>query len=174
MQCPTGSIFIRLHPIFGQNALTIISQPDMPAYQFYRSIVPLLGYPLKKNEVSCEACVQGENGKLFDYANRLLPLKDFVNEDGNLYHIAPNGKWDYIGNASPKERGSNDVCAICFEDLDADDYQLTLCPHRGHKDCFVKYKKTTESGWKCPLCKEPFSPGDRSEFGLPSAPLLWG
>jgi hypothetical protein len=168
----TGNPVVWLYPILGTNPVSLPYLPDAPAHEFFREwISSELGYELKEDQISCTACVKGESGKLFDYPNRLLPLKEFVEENGTLFHIMPEGRWDYIGNASPKERGSNDVCPICHEE--ACDYRLTSCPHRGHKRCFAKYNQLPEEDWKCPLCSEPFSPGDLREFGLPSAPLRW-
>jgi hypothetical protein len=159
-----------MNPLFGHNRESLPYYPNEIVCNFYRNvIVPKLGYDLKEDEVSCNACVEGKDGKRFDYPNRNLLLKDLVDENGDLYHIRPVGQWDYIGNASPKERGSNDVCPICHEE--ACDYRLTSCPHRGHKNCFIEYKQLTEEDWKCPLCKGPFSPADRREFGLPQ--LRW-
>ena len=149
----------------GDDIVTLPYFPDEPVYKFYREqILPKTGYELKEDETSCTACVEGKGGKLFDYPNRNLPLKDLVDENGTLKIIMHVGQWDYIGNASPKERGSNDVCPICREE--ACDYRLTSCPHRGHKRCFAKYNQLPEEDWKCPLCMEPFSPSDQHKFRL--------
>jgi len=43
---------------------------------------------------------------------------------------------------------SNNICKICFNDTEIDDFIILTCNHKLCKDCFQKWYKT------CPWCRE--------------------
>ena len=129
--------------------------PEMAAWDYLKHIIaPAAGFRIVNNHTVEERVV----GKMmFNFANRLRPLKEFADDGDTLGYVLPLGpsNGQFQGNASGSG-GGNMECPICLENT----FDFALgCLHRGHVDCFKMIRDS-----KCPLCRVPFTQDDKDKL----------
>jgi hypothetical protein len=100
------------------------------------------------------------NGKPFNFDNKHILLKDFIEDGGKLCYMPPIGPshGTLPGNACPDD-GDTGGCPICLEPS----FNFsTTCLHRFHARCLVQMRGALE----CPVCRTPMSDNDKSRMYL--------
>ena len=137
--------------------------PKLKAWEYVRHyIAPALGVRIENNTM--KIAIKGKENRVFNYDNRLRPMSDFVDHEGDVLYIYTTSRpWMLTGNASSDARPTNSECPICLDDLMDGDPAVVVfrCHHRGHAACFKGYiEGKCLPDRMCPLCRMWFDSKD--------------
>jgi hypothetical protein len=145
---------LQLHSLCGSKPLSLPYRPDMPLWQYLREVIaPTAGFRLENGKTVRERVLA--NGQCFDFENKHILLKDFVEDGGNLCYLLPLGpsRGTLVGNACP-DGGDTSGCPICLEPS----FNFsTSCLHRFHARCLVQMMRGAKKALACPLCRVPLT-----------------
>ena len=152
---------LQLLSLCGPEPISLPYHPDMPLWQYLRDvIVPTAGFRLVDGKTVYERVFA--NGKPFNFDNKHILLKDFIEDNGNLCYTLALGpsRGTLFGNACP-DGGDTDGCPICLEPS----FNFsTTCLHRFHARCLVQMRGAR--ALECPVCRTPMSDNDKSRMYL--------
>jgi len=141
--------------------LSLPYRPDMPLWQYLREVIaPTAGFRLVDGKTVYERV--HANGQCFNFDNKHILLKDFVEDGGKLCYTLPLGpsKGTLNGNACP-DGGDTSGCPICLEPS----FNFsTTCLHRFHARCLVQLTRGAKKALVCPVCRVPLTDGDESRL----------
>ena len=152
---------LQLLSLHGPKPLPLPYHPDMPLWQYLREVIaPRAGFRLIDGKTVYERV--NAHGKPFNFDNKHILLKDFVEDGGKLCYTLPLGPshGTHVGNACP-DGGDTDGCPICLEP--SFNYSTT-CLHRFHARCLVRMRGA--KALVCPVCRVPLTDDDKSRLFL--------
>ena len=152
---------LQLHSLGGSKPLSLPYHPDMPLWQYLREVIaPTAGFRLVDGKTVYERV--NANRQCFNFDNKHILLKDFVEDGGKLCYLLPLGpsRGALVGNACP-DGGDTSGCPICLEPS----FNFsTTCLHRFHARCLDQMRGA--SALVCPVCRVPLTDDDKSRLYL--------
>ncbi len=152
---------LQLRALHVREPLSLPYHPEMPLWQYLREVIaPTAGFRLIEGKTVMERVCA--HGKPFNFDNKHILLKDFVEDGSDLCYIPPFGPSHglNVGNACP-DGGDTSGCPICLEP--SFNYSTT-CLHRFHARCLVRMRGA--KALVCPVCRVPLTDDDKSRLFL--------
>ncbi len=158
---PTPIPMLQLLSLCGPKPLSLPYHPDMPLWQYLREVIaPAAGFRLVDGKTVCERV--NAHGRCFNFDNKHILLKDFVEDGGKLCYLLPLGpsRGALVGNACP-DGGDTSGCPICLEPS----FNFsTTCLHRFHARCLVQMMKGAKKALACPVCRVPLTDDEKTRL----------
>ena len=152
---------LQLRSLHGPKPLSLPYHPDMPLWQYLREVIaPAAEFRLIAGKTVMERVCA--HGKPFNFDNKHILLKDFVEDGSDLCYMLPFGPSHgvNVGNACP-DGGDSSGCPICLEPS----FNFsTTCLHRFHSRCLVRMRGA--KALVCPVCRVPLTDDDKSRLFL--------
>ena len=150
---------LTLHALHSSAPVSLPYHPDMPLWQYLREVIaPTAGFQLVGGKTVLERV--NAHGKAFNFDNKHILLKDFVEDGCKLHYTLPLGPsyGNFDGNACA-DGGDTSGCPICLEPS----YNFsTACLHRFHARCLGGMRGARR--FECPVCRVPLTEGDREKL----------